>query len=288
MTTEDRIRQGLEARRRAAVADHDMCWERMISQWNAPHDRNSAWLMYAANYLINTRGLKWAVDPVRLKNRVPEATSCNLGESLQGLAFVLLTHSHADHADRELWTHLVHVNCHWIVPEHMLDLFLDTPGMSRSRYSVAISGREIVLPGVRVLPFDSPHGEYRAARGFVWVPATGYRVQTDSGVFLFPGDVRTYDPTFLERIGNVSTVFAHVFLGRSAALMPTPPLLDEFVAFYLACHPRRIVLSHLYELGRSPADCWRMEHARMIKHAFASGDRSIAVNTPSWHERVRI
>ncbi len=190
--------------------------------------------------------------------------------------------------DRELWSQLARVNCQWIVPEHMLELFLGTPEMNRSRYTVAVSGRETALPGVRVMPFDSPHGEHIAGRGFVNVPATGYLVQTGSGVFLFPGDVRTYEPTFLERFRNVSAVFAHVFLGRSAALMPIPPLLDAFVAFYLACHPERIVLSHLEEFGRDPPDCWRMEHARMIEHAFASADGNVAVTTPSWYERVRI
>ncbi len=81
MITGDRIRQGLETRRRAIVADHGMCWERMVRQWTVPDDGNSAWLMYSANYLFNTRGMKWAVDPVRLKNRVPEAPVSGLHSS---------------------------------------------------------------------------------------------------------------------------------------------------------------------------------------------------------------
>ena len=280
------VQREMSLQREAIVADHDANWRRMVSEWNGQLSGHAFWLMYSANYLFNSHGLKWAVDPVRLHNRIPEAPAVDASSDLQALSFVLLTHAHIDHCDTELWSQLAPSQCHWIVPEHMVDLFLGTEGMRRSRYSLARPGRELVLPGIRIMPFAAPHGEFNAAGDFCDVPETGYMVEAGGSTYLLPGDVRTYDPLFLTRFTGASAVFAHVFLGRSAALNPTPPLLDDAIAFFRACRPSTIVLSHLYELIREPEDCWRFEHAKLMEQVFSSADTGITVITPSWYERI--
>lgn len=286
MISEDKVQQELRTWRKAMVADYEASWQRTLHEWNVLTDKNAVWLTSAANYLLNTRGLKWAVDPMRLKNRLPEAPAVSVGHALRELSFVLLTHSHADHVDTELWSQLADVDCHWIVPEHMIDLFLGVPGMKRCRYTLAVAEKEVVVPGARILPFASLHGADVPGSGFVNVPEMAYSVQTDGGDFLFPGDIRTYEPTFLSRFAGVSTVFAHVFLGRAAARMSLPPLLEAFVTFYRACQPQKVVLTHLYDVVRGSADCWRIEHARMIEAAFTVVARQIDVVSPPWYERV--
>lgn len=104
--------------------------------------------------------------------------------------------------------------------------------------------------------------------------------------YLFPGDIRTYDPSCLEPFADVSAVFAHVFLGRSAALISTPPLLEEFVDFYLSCHPKKVVLSRLYELGRDPEDCWLSSHAQAVAKAFRAADSNVEIVAPEWYEET--
>lgn len=261
-------------------------WHRMISQWQSPSPDDAVWLMYTASYLFATRGLRWAVDPVRLANRVPEAPPIEAARDLRALNFVLLTHRHADHVDSELWSQLAALDCLWIVPEHMTDLFFGISGLRRSRHLVAVSGREIAIPGARVTPFVSPHGERRPDGVFQHVPATGYRVQIDECSFLFPGGVRTFELAGIEGFEGADVVFAHVFLGRSAALMPVPPLRDAFVDFYLACRSQRVFLTHLYELGREPADCWRLHHAQMIEDALVPTVGADRVTIPAWFEKV--
>jgi len=288
MITASAIQREISLKREAMVTDHGADWDRMVSEWSSHLSGHAFWLMYSANYLFNSHGLKWAVDPVRLRNRIPEAPAVDASGDLQALSFVLLTHAHIDHCDTELWSQLAPSRCHWIVPEHMLDLFLGTEGMRRSRYSLALPGRELVLPGIRIMPFAAPHGEFNAVGDFCDMPETGYMVEVGGSTYLLPGDVRTYDPLFLTRFTGASVVFAHVFLGRSAALDPTPPLLHDAIAFFLACRPRAIVLSHLYELIRQPEDCWRLEHAKLMEHVFASADVDMAVMSPSWYERVRL
>lgn len=289
MAIPDRItsQREISARREAVVSTYAESWIGMIRAWRVPRGDDAVWLMYAANYLFNTRGLKWAVDPVLLSNRVPEAHVPDAGQDLSDLDFVLLTHAHIDHADVGLWGQLRESCCHWIVPEHMVAFFTDRASMGGSRYSVAVPGRKITVEGACIIPFASPHYERSATGKTSGVDSTGYLVATDNGgSYLFPGDVRTYDSGCLELLAEVSAVFAHVFLGRSSALEPSPPLLAAFIDFFLSCRPEKIILSHLYELGREPEDCWLNSHARAVARAFTEADSDVAVAIPEWYREM--
>jgi len=288
MTVSDRSRsrQEITAKREAIESDYVERWSGMIREWRAPRRNDAVWLTYSANYLFNTRGLKWAVDPVLLSNRVPTVQLLDASQDLNDLEFVLLTHAHIDHIDVALWTQLEDSHCHWIVPEHMRNFFTDETSMRDSRYSVAVPGKEIAVAGARITPFDAPHYGRSASGEVVPVDSTGYFVETAGGSYLLPGDIRTYDPVCMGRFAEVSAVFAHVFLGRSAALAPDPPLLDAFVEFYLRCRPEKIVLSHLYEFGRGPEDCWLTLHARTVAKAFTAVDGAIKVAIPEWYEET--
>ena len=276
----------ISCKRERMVSGYAKLWSEMIREWRAPRDNDAVWLMYSASYLFNTRGQKWAVDPVRLSNRVPEAQMPELSEDLHDLDFVLLTHDHIDHVDVGLWSQLKGAHCHWIVPEHMTDLFSCETSLSSLGYSVAVPGKKISFAGVRITPFESPHYERSVTGEIIPIDSTGYFVETAGSSYLFPSDIRTYDPSCLQPFSNVTTVFAHVFLGRSAALVCDPPLLDAFVDFYLNSCPKKIVLSHLYELGREPEDCWLSSHAQRLAKAFNASNGEVEVLIPEWYKEV--
>ena len=278
--------QDILAKRQEYILDYPGRWGRMIHEWCAPRTDNAAWLTYSANYLFNTHGLKWAVDPVLLSNRIPEVPVLDITQDLADLDFVLLSHAHIDHMDIALWSQLQNSQCHWIVPDHMTDCFANKVTISDSAYSVAIPGKEIDVSGVRIVPFVSPHYERLESGEINHVDSTGYLVEMAGASYLFPGDIRTYDPSCLKPFTDVSVVFAHVFLGRSAAATCDPPLLQEFVDFYLSCHPKKIVLSHLYELGRDPEDCWLSSHAQAVAKAFRAADSNIEIVAPEWYEET--
>ena len=269
-----------------AVSSYPSRWGQMICGWHASRTDDALWLMYSANYLFNTGGLKWAVDPVLLSNRVPEAPVLDVTSDFADLDFILLSHAHIDHADVVLWSQLGNSRCHWIVPDHMTGFFTHEVSVRASAYSVAIPGKEIAVSGVRILPFEAPHHEHLETGETIQVDSTGYFVETAHASYLLPGDIRTYDPLCLKRFADVSSVFAHVFLGRSSAIVSDPPLLKSFVDFYLSCHPKKIVLSHLYELGRDPEDCWLTSHAREVAKAFTAADSEVEVVIPEWYEET--
>jgi phosphoribosyl 1,2-cyclic phosphodiesterase len=202
---------------------------------------------------------------------------------LSDLDVVLLTHAHADHVDPVLWSQLSHSHCHWIVPEYMVERLAREAPLSNSAYTVAVPGRKIAVAGITVTPFEAPHYEHRATGEINHVDSTGYFVETVGGSYLLPSDIRTYDPDCLRPFANVSVVFAHVFLGRSAALVCDPPLLNAFVDFYLSCRPKRVVLSHLYELVREPENCWLTSHARAVAEAFRAADSEVEIAIPQWY-----
>jgi len=284
----DRTRnhEDILAKRQEYILEYPGRWARMIRGWCAPRTDDAVWLVYSANYLFNTHGLKWAVDPVLLSNRVPEVPVLDVTTDLADLDFILLSHAHIDHKDIVLWSQLQNSRCHWIVPDHMTDCFAHEASVSDSAYSVAVPGKEIAVSGVRILPFEAPHYERLKTGETNHIDSTGYLVEVAGASYLFPGDIRTYDSSCLKPFADVSAVFAHVFLGRSSALVCDPPLLEEFVDFYLSCHPEKIVLAHLYELGRDPEDCWVASHARAVAEAFRAADSRATIALPAWYEET--
>jgi len=276
-------RHNILAKRKSIVSGYTKLWDVMIREWRAPRITDAVWLIYAASYLFNTRGLKWAVDPVSLGNLVPEAPAIDAGRDLNDLDFVLLTHDHADHTDIGLWNQIKDSRCHWVVPAHMAERFFDNMRLKRPRCSVVVPEQKIMLAGACITPFDAPHTPPGATNK---INAFGYLVETANGSYLLPGDIRAYDPLCLERFKGVSAVFAHVFLGRAAARDFNPPLLAAFVKFYLNCHPKKIVLAHLYEFARQPEDCWLAEHADALARVFAAADHELAIVTPEWFKET--
>ena len=97
---------------------------------------------------------------------------------------------------------------------------------------------------------------------------------------LLPGDVRTYEKNSLPGFQDIYAVFAHVFLGREAALEKSPPLLENFAEWHAGFSPEKIIITHLYELGREPKDCWMDIHADMVREYLKKHYPDIKVIVP--------
>src|SRR5512143_3834561 len=89
--------RAIEQQRAEAISRFPVIWETMTTQWAQPGAEHCAWLMYSANYLLRTAGVRWAIDPVRLEHRLPGAPSVDYTGSLSALSFVVLTHRHSAH-----------------------------------------------------------------------------------------------------------------------------------------------------------------------------------------------
>ena len=256
----------IDRRRDEMAARTPAIWDKLIAEWNSPGSEDRVWLMYSANYLFRTQGVRWAMDPLALNSRLPQAPAMDVARDLKDLDFILLTHRHGDHLDFGLLRLLRHLPIRWVVPEAILPLVQRQAGLPSKQILVPKPLQPIELCGLRITPFDGLHWEaapdYPAGRR--GVPATGYLVEMGGKRWLFPGDTRTYDVTRLPIFGPLDVLFAHLWLGRGAAFLLHPPLLELFCRFCLALQPRRLILTHLEEWGRRASDFWDIEHAKQV------------------------
>lgn len=247
-------------------------WQKMTAVWSVDDPDDQAWLMYSANYLLRTGGVRWAVDPFTLGARVSQAAPVDVAAGLRRLSFVLLTHRHADHLDVQLIRALRAAPVWWVVPEFLVPCVTGEAGIPRARLIVPKMLEPMVIDGITITPFPGLHWEYgpsRTAGPVRGVPAVGYLVEFAQKRWLFPGDTRCYDPAQIPNFGEVDLVFAHLWLGRGCALMDHPPLLETFCRFFLSLRPRRVVVTHLNELGREPEDYWDERHYLLAREQFS-------------------
>jgi hypothetical protein len=253
------------------VATASQRWQSMIDAWQqADASQGRMWQMHAANYLASTGGVRWAIDPVRMNWLVRDAADVDVSP-LAALQFVLLTHDHVDHADRILWERLKDAPIMWVVPSFLRQKFVEKSGIEAHRIIEPVPDQVLQLHGLEILPFEGQHFQYVPAENdkpavTLGVPAMGYRVRWQDRTWLFVGDTRTYDPTAFLPMRGADVLFGHVWLGRESAHMEPPPLLEVFTSFLTALQPaRRVVLAHLYEISRTPQDCWSEDHVQRVR-----------------------
>lgn len=258
----------IDRRAAEAIAAYPALWSKMIDEWRQPGLDNRAWLMYSANYLFRTDNVHWALDPLRLKHRLPGAPEMPAAD-LKDLSFVLLTHSHSDHLDLDLLCQLQPYPILWVIPAPILDVVEAEVKLPVDRLIVPQAMQTVEIHGICITPFEGLHWEGQLENGSIrGLPATGYLVEFNGKRWLFPGDTRTYDASQLPSFGPVDCLFAHLWLGRGAALAEEPPLLGEFCQFCADLLPKRVILAHLDEFGRDAPDLWDNEHTRKVSAWF--------------------
>ena len=267
----------IDQRRTEASVLYPALWTNMIVDWNKADLEDRAWLTYSANYLFRSNKIRWAIDPLTLNWRIKDAPKVDVARDLSSLSFVLLTHGHKDHLDIDLLSTLRDLPITWVVPEFILPKVIRPAGLPRENIIVPSPLAPIELNGIRILPFDGLHWETSLDGNLKGVPAMGYLIECNGRRWLFPGDTRTFDASQLPAFGPVDVIFAHIWLGRGAALMDDPPLLDAFCRFFLDLSPHRLILTHLNEFGRDANDHWDESHAQYVSSKFEQIDPGIPV-----------
>ena len=238
----------------------------LIKEWDSPGTEDKAWLMYSANYLFRMGETRWAMDPLTLRRRVPDAPEVEITQSLSALDFIVLTHRHADHLDFDLLKSLRHLPIRWVIPDYILPQVQAEAGLPVDQVITPHPLQPIEIKGIRLLPFVGLHWEAAPSENGLQhgVPEMGYLVEFNNKRWLFPGDTRDFKPELLPSFGPVDGLFAHLWLGPGSALLEEPPLLDAFCRFCVDLQPRRVVLTHLEELGREADDYWDGRHAEKV------------------------
>jgi L-ascorbate metabolism protein UlaG (beta-lactamase superfamily) len=254
----------LELKRLDAAAKYPGVWKHVIAEWNSDLTGNSAWLTYSANYLLHTAGVRWAIDPFSMSTRVTGIPVPDFAQDMQKLELVVLTHAHNDHLDLNLIRAIASLPIKWVIPEDMVDHILGKTTLNRSQIIIPKPGGMIYFKNLSLTPFASLHFHARGG-----VKETGYLANIMQKNWLFPGDIRDFDPTRLPAFGSIDGVFAHLWLGKACALKEEPPYLDEFCNFFNRFSPKRIIVTHLNEFGRDETELWDETHFDRVKQRLA-------------------
>jgi len=251
---------GLIARARE---EYPFLWRKFISDWHSQNSEDAAWMIYAANYLLCTAGVHWAIDPYCLMHRIRAEHDLDLAADLSALEMIVLSHRHNDHLDLQLLRALQDLPIQWVIPEFMLELILDNVSLPRERIITAWPGIPIKIRGLTLTPFNGLH-----IREIYGVPELGYLAEFNGKRWLFPGDIRNYDYAQFPLLGHLDGSFAHLWLGKGKALEAYPPFLDAFIQFFSLLNPERLVITHMHEIGRIPEELWNMHHYQMVLEKF--------------------
>jgi hypothetical protein len=269
--------------RELAKRGYSDLWRRVTREWSETRAGNTAWLTYSANYLLHTAGVRWAIDPFSMSSRVPGLPAPNFADDLGGLELVALTHDHADHLDLNLISGIAHLPIQWVVPEYLIDKIISKASIPESQITIPKNGEEIRFKDLSLTPFDSLH-----IHGKHGVKETGYLVEFDGQSWLFPGDIRNYNADLMPGFGPLHGIFVHLWLGKASACIQPPPLSEDFCNFYIKMKPERLVVTHLYELGRDENDLWGSTHFEFVKNQINTLSPTIQVSKAVTGDQVRL
>lgn len=272
--------ENLKVRIERARTEFPSLWRDITRQWRSA-DSDAAWLTYAANYLLFTAGVRWALDPYSLFTRLGEGEQPDFAGDLAPLQLVVLSHAHNDHLDPNLISAIQHLPVTWVIPEFMQEKVAQTVHLPAERIITPRPGNPIHFGDLVLHPFDALH--FRQGNG---VPEMGYLAEFNGKRWFFPGDTRMYDPNLIPHFDHLDGIFAHLWLGKACALEKEPPLLREFCEFHLSFNPGRIVVTHMGELGRAIEELWDISHFEMVCAEFVKQSPHLPVTAALMGNKV--
>jgi L-ascorbate metabolism protein UlaG (beta-lactamase superfamily) len=277
-TTTDRFteKQALIALKRQALCQrYPSLWSQIVTDWGSDNPEDAAWLTYSANYLLRCQGVRFAIDPLALHWRVPEATEVDIAHDLQPLSFVLLTHDHRDHLDLALIRSLSGYPIRWVVPQFLIEKVLAETGLAEEKVIVPKVMKPFEIEGLTILPFEGQHLITYYDGTCKGVPEMSYLIESAGRRWLFPGDTRVYDLSRIPKFGPVDLLFMHLWLGHGKALAGGNAVLQDFCSFGAGLQPRRMAITHLEEFGRDADDFIDDEHVRLVRQVVETSYPSI-------------
>lgn len=253
-------------------------WRDMIDDFNSNNPKNRFALTNASGYLFTTAACRWAVDVQLSTFDGMELIGGSVNKDLERLQYFFLTHQHGDHFDRPLITALSQLPIKWVIPDFFKRERLFETGIKEENIIFVRDGDFLSLGQLRVFVFSSSH--FREGGG--GCEEYGYYINTGSERLLFPGDVRIYDVKRLPSFERVDAVFSHVWYGAGKSdCMPFEPELTRFCEFTASFKPKKIYLTHLYQLDRTPDETWGFLHAHLAANRIFPLLSDVRIEIPS-------
>ena len=259
---------GMKQRMEARFSDW---WDALMKGVNTEGDGFG--LFGPSSYVLRVGEAKILIDPCFRFPSLGEKIAERLPADLAAFDAVVLTHSHGDHLCKHFWKCAEGAPVkNLYVPAFFEDELLRKNNIDPNRVSRIEPGSKIPVKNATVLAFLSNHKRETQTVG---LPELGYSFRAAGKTYLMPCDVRTYTPGFFGKlVGSApDAMFSHIwFSAKHGLAAPWEPKLTEFCNFINAFRPKRVVLAHLYETGRTPDEMWSYLHAGAV------ADRLLAIS----------
>lgn len=265
-----------------AIDKYPTTWNRIISEWRN-NQEDHFWLTYSANYLLNTAGVRWGLDPFSLFSRIGMGKQPDFSEELSELQLVVLTHNHSDHLDLELIHAIREKSIIWIIPDFMVERVRNAVDLNYDQILIPVPNKTMRIGNLSLTPFPGLH-----SHGEQDVPSMGYLVEFNNKRWLFPGDTRTYDFSRLPNFGRLDGVVGHLWLGKGEALLSKPSRLGEFCNFFSQFETDQLVITHIREFGREPSELWDLRHFHLVKSQLYDYSPELKISAALMGDRIQM
>ena len=266
------------------VREHfDEWFHSALRCWDEKGPGTTFGLIHSTAYLFCTHGCHWAMD-IAFRNAMFLArTPAMAAELLKNMDLMLLSHRHADHFEIGTLQQLAKTKTLLVVPDFLEQQVLAL-GFPADRIILAHPGEKINVFGLDILPFASSHFRPNGNG----VQEYGYYVTApESPSIVFPVDVRDFSKR--ADLPTADYCFAHVWLEDEAAAPDSwMPIIPPYADYMLSFSTKNILLTHLYEDGRTDDKMWKLEHAEAIKAAIAEKSPDTCVLIPSRGDCFRL
>jgi len=285
----DRIKK-IDQEKKNIIANYEENWDKMMTEWNKDDNTDSFWLTFSACYLFKTGKVRWALDPVSLLHRMDAGRDeseliykhkRNFVEDFKKLSFVLLSHYHVDHYDFRIIDSLSSLPIKVVVSEQLFPIILKDTEMPKEKLIILKNNESINICGIKITAFDGFHDN-----GMIQVPSNSYLIDSGKCRMFFSGDVREYNKDALPPISLIDFYFAHLWLGGKSALLKEYELLKPFCEFSSKLNPKKIFITHLFEVARIAEDYWNNYHSEKVENYLMEHYPEINVETPQLNHRV--
>jgi len=252
-------------------------WIKMFEQIHSNKYDHHMWLLGPSSYLFSTNGMRWGMDIQFRMPWIADIVGDRLIEDLSKLDFIILTHEHSDHLDYRLLSMLRDAPIRWLIPAFFNREKLLATGLSPHRITWVEPDKVYNVDKLSITTFNSLHFRPNGQG----VPEIGYMVDTGYLHLLFPVDVREYNASKMPRFDQVDCLFTHVWLGGGNALnLPCEPFLTDLCDFCIALNPKRVYLTHLYEIGRPIEEMWTYTHAGLVADGLLARNPDLDIVVP--------
>lgn len=251
--------------------------------WDESASGTTFSLIHSTSYLFHINGCRWAMDLAFRNARFLAKTPAKAAELLKDMDLMLLSHRHADHFEISTLQQLAKTKTLLVVPD-FLDEQVLALGFPQSQMILAHPGEQIQVFGLDILPFTSSHFRPNG-KG---VQEYGYYVTApDSPSLVFPVDIRDFSKQ--PDLPAADYCFAHIWLEDEAANPNSwKPMISSYCRYMLRFSAKNILLTHLYENGRTDDKMWTQEHAEAIHSAIAAQSPNTRVLIPQQGECIRL